>query len=89
MIVVFGVIGYTFNKLSYSLPPLILALVLGDLAGACSEAMLLSQGASSIFWSNALVGSIVGLGIVLLCWPMIGLARSDVRGRGRATRRST
>ena len=84
MIVVFGVIGYTFNKLSYPLPPLILALVLGDLAeSSFRQAMLLSQGSLSIFWSNPLVGSIVGLGIVLLCSPMIGLVRSAVRGRRR------
>jgi putative tricarboxylic transport membrane protein len=80
MIVVFGAIGYVFNKLSYPLPPLILALVLGDLAeSSFRQAMLLSQGSLSIFWSNPLVGSIVGLGIVLLCWPMIGFLRG-VRG---------
>ena len=84
MIVVFGVIGYTFNKLSYPLPPLILALVLGDLAeSSFRQAMLLSQGSLSIFWSNTLVGSIVGLGIVLLCWPVIGLVRNVVRDRER------
>ena len=84
MIVVFGVIGYTFNKLSYPLPPLILALVLGDLAeSSFRQAMLLSQGSLSIFWSNTLVGSIVGLAIVLLCWPVIGLVRNVVRDRER------
>jgi putative tricarboxylic transport membrane protein len=71
LVVVFGVIGYVFNKLSYPLSPLVLALVLGDMAeSSFRQAMLLSQGSLSIFWSNALVGSIVSLGIVLLLWPV-------------------
>ena len=33
---------------------------------------LLSQGALSIFWSNPLVGSIAGLAVLLLLWPLWG-----------------
>jgi putative tricarboxylic transport membrane protein len=72
LVLVFGVIGYIFNKLSYPLAPLVLALVLGDMAeSSFRQAMLLSQGSLSIFWSNALVGSIVSLGAILLLWPCI------------------
>ncbi len=72
LVLVFGVMGYVFNKLSYPLAPLVLALVLGDMAeSSFRQAMLLSQGSLSIFWSNALVGSIVSLGLILLCWPFI------------------
>jgi putative tricarboxylic transport membrane protein len=72
LILAFGVIGYIFNKLSYPLAPLVLALVLGDMAeSSFRQAMLLSQGSLAIFWSNALVGSIVSLGIILLLWPFI------------------
>ncbi|HET7156358.1 MAG TPA: tripartite tricarboxylate transporter permease, partial [Hyphomicrobiaceae bacterium] len=72
LVLVFGAMGYVFNKLSYPLAPLVLALVLGDMAeSSFRQAMLLSQGSLSIFWSNALVGSIVSLGLILLCWPFI------------------
>ena len=72
MMVVFGVIGYVFGKLNYPLPPLVLALVLGDMAeGSFRQSMLLSQGDLSIFFSNWLVGGIMGLGLVLLFWPAI------------------
>ena len=72
LVLVFGAMGYVFNKLSYPLAPLVLALVLGDMAeSSFRQAMLLSQGSLSIFWSNALVGSIVSLGLLLLCWPLI------------------
>jgi len=62
------------------LPPMVLALVLGDMAeSSFRQSMLLSQGDLSIFWSNGLVGTIFGLGVILLFWPVIswlmGMAR--------------
>jgi putative tricarboxylic transport membrane protein len=83
MMMVFGVVGYFFKKLRYPLAPLVLALVLGDMAEASfRQAMLLSQGSLSIFWSNPLVGSIAGLAIILLLWPLVGV----IRGRNVARR---
>jgi putative tricarboxylic transport membrane protein len=72
IMVLFGVIAYVFNKLNYPLAPLVLALVLGDMAeSSFRQAMLLSQGSLAIFWSNGLVGTIFGLGVILLFWPVI------------------
>ena len=73
MMLLFGVAGYLFKKLKYPLAPLVLALVLGDMAEASfRQAMLLSQGSMAIFWSNGLVGGITSLALVLLFWPLIG-----------------
>jgi putative tricarboxylic transport membrane protein len=73
MMVAFGVVGYVFKKLRYPLAPLVLALVLGDMAeSSFRQAMLLSQGSLSIFWSNPLVSSIAGLAVAMLLWPVIG-----------------
>jgi putative tricarboxylic transport membrane protein len=70
--VVFGVVGYVFKKLDYPLAPLVLALVLGDMAeSAFRQSMLLSHGDLRIFFSNWLVGSIMALAIVMLFWPVI------------------
>ena len=80
LMLVFGVIGYLFKKLEYPLAPLVLALVLGDMAEAIfRQAMLLSQGSLAIFWSNPLVGGIAGLAVVLLLWPLVGVARRRAR----------
>ncbi len=84
MMVVFGVIGYVFKKLKYPLAPFVLALVLGDMAETSfRQSMLLSGGNMGIFWSNPLVGSIVTLALVILCWPLVGKLRS--RGGGGGT----
>ncbi|HXF52843.1 MAG TPA: tripartite tricarboxylate transporter permease [Hyphomicrobiaceae bacterium] len=70
--VLFGILGYAMSKLGYPAAPLVLALVLGDQAeSAFRQSMLLSQGDISIFWSNWLVGSIMGLGALLLLWPAV------------------
>ncbi|MBQ0959795.1 tripartite tricarboxylate transporter permease [Ideonella sp. 4Y11] len=82
LMLVFGVLGYFFKKLKYPLAPLVLALVLGDMAEASfRQAMLLSQGSLGIFWSNGLVGSIVALALAMLVWPLLSFARQTLRRR--------
>jgi putative tricarboxylic transport membrane protein len=82
LMMVFGVLGYLFKKLKYPLAPLVLALVLGDMAEASfRQAMLLSQGSLGIFWSNPLVGSIVSLAMLMLLWPLLGWAKRLVLRR--------
>jgi putative tricarboxylic transport membrane protein len=74
LMLIFGVIGYVFKKLDYPLAPLVLALVLGDMAeNAFRQSMLLSQGSLSIFWSDGLVGTITTVALILLFWPLITL----------------
>jgi putative tricarboxylic transport membrane protein len=82
LMMVFGVLGYLFKKLKYPLAPLVLALVLGDMAEASfRQAMLLSQGSMAIFWSNPLVGSIMALAMVMLLWPLWGVVKRQVARR--------
>jgi putative tricarboxylic transport membrane protein len=82
IMLIFGVLGYIFKKLGYPLAPLVLALVLGDMAeSAFRQAMLLSNGNMRIFWSNPLVGSIVTLALVMLFWPAISIALAKLRGK--------
>jgi putative tricarboxylic transport membrane protein len=80
LMLVFGVIGYLFKKLDYPLAPLVLALVLGDAAeNSFRQAMLVSQGDMGIFVSNGLVGSITGLALLMLFWPLISRLIALVR----------
>jgi putative tricarboxylic transport membrane protein len=80
MMVLFGVIGYAFKKLSYPLAPLVLAIVLGDRAEASfRQAMLVSQGEMSIFFANKLVGGLTTLALALLLWPLLSFAIAKAR----------
>ena len=81
MMMVFGVLGYLLKKTNYPLAPLVLAIVLGDSAEeAFRQALLSSGGTISVFWSNGLVSSIMGLGVVAGIWPLIGLLFGKLRG---------
>ncbi len=83
LMLVFGVIGYVFKKLDYPMAPMVLALVLGDMAETSfRQAMLLSQGSLSIFFSNWLVGTLVMLALTLLFWPAISYVLDALRSGG-------
>ena len=76
----FGVAGYLFKKLGYPLAPLVLAIVLGDRAeSSFRQAMLVSQGELAVFFSNALVGTMTVLALLLLFWPLIAWMMAKVR----------
>jgi len=77
LMLVFGVVGYLFNKLDYPLAPLVLAIVLGDKAEeSFRQSMLISQGDLSVFFANPLVATIMGLGLLMLFWPAITAAKA-------------
>ena len=81
LMIVFGLMGYAFKKLKYPLAPLVLALVLGDMAeSSFRQSMLISKGDPSIFLSTPLAGAITALALLMLFWPLIGLLRRGGRG---------
>jgi len=87
LMLIFGVVGYVFKKIGIPLAPFTLALVLGSRAeDSFRLAMIGAGGDLSVFWSNALVGSITTLALLLLFWPAIAAALEWARG---ATERPT
>ena len=68
----FGVVGYVFKKLDYPLAPLVLALVLGDMAeNALRQSLIMSQGSLAIFFIRPISGVITALAIVFFLMPVI------------------
>ena len=69
---IFGVIGYVFKKLDYPLAPLVLALVLGDLAeNALRQSLIMSQGSLLIFFDRPISGAITAVAIFFFLLPVI------------------
>lgn len=80
----FGVVGYVFKKLNYPMAPMVLALVLGDMAeNAFRQSLLGSGGSLAVFFSNPLVGSITCLALVILLWPVASGLLHRLRNPGR------
>jgi putative tricarboxylic transport membrane protein len=70
--VIFGVIGYLFKKLDYPLAPLVLALVLGDMAeNALRQSLIMSQGSLMIFLIRPISGVITAVAIFFFILPLL------------------
>jgi hypothetical protein len=87
MMLMFGIVGYLFQKLDYPLPPLVLAIVLGDKAEeSFRQALLGSQGSMAAFFWDAQYGikwlssAIMILGVTLLLWPLVTWVRERLAG---------
>ena len=69
---IFGVIGYVFKKLDYPLAPLVLALVLGDMAeNALRQSLIMSQGSLAIFLTRPISGVITAAAIFFFILPLL------------------
>jgi putative tricarboxylic transport membrane protein len=69
---IFGVIGYVFKKLDYPLAPLVLALVLGDMAeNALRQSLIMSQGSLAIFITQPISGVITAVALLFFMMPII------------------
>ena len=69
---IFGVVGYVFKKLDYPIAPLVLALVLGDLAeNALRQSLIMSQGSLAIFLARPISGAITAAAIFFFILPII------------------
>jgi putative tricarboxylic transport membrane protein len=79
---IFGVIGYVFKKLDYPLAPLVLALVLGDLAeNALRQSLIMSQGSLLIFFTRPIAGAISAVALFFFVLPVITPWWRRLRGR--------
>ncbi len=82
---IFGVIGYVFKKLDYPLAPLVLALVLGDMAeNALRQSLIMSQGSLAIFLTRPISGVITAVAIFFFIMPLLTAWRKMRRDSHRA-----
>ncbi len=76
LMLVFGVVGYVFRKLDYPLAPLVLALVLGDMAeSALRQSLIMSQGSVLIFVQRPIAAALTIAALMLFALPVLGSLR--------------
>lgn len=70
--IIFGVLGYLFKKLDYPLAPMVLALVLGDMAeSALRQALLISGGNPIVLFKPPIALPLMVAAIIIFFWPTI------------------
>jgi len=83
---IFGVIGYVFKKLDYPIAPLVLALVLGDMAeNALRQSLIMSQGSLGILFTRPISGVITLVAILFFIMPIISPWWRRMRGNPMIT----
>jgi putative tricarboxylic transport membrane protein len=77
----FGVLGYLFKKLDYPIAPMVLALVLGDMAEqAMRQALIMGQGSPTVFFRPPIALPIMILALLIFFWPVISSLKAKLKG---------
>jgi putative tricarboxylic transport membrane protein len=70
--IIFGVIGYLFKKLDYPIAPMVLALVLGNMAeSAVRQALIMGRGNPLIFFRPPIALPLMLLALFLFFLPSL------------------
>jgi len=70
--IIFGVVGFLFKKLDYPIAPMVLALVLGNMAeSAARQALIMGHGNPLIFFRPPIALPLTLLALFLFFWPSI------------------
>jgi putative tricarboxylic transport membrane protein len=78
----FGFIGYVMKRYGFGLAPMILGMILGDLAEvSLRRAMLLSDFDPSILITRPISAGLILFAILSLCYPL--MQKYILRGRGK------
>ncbi len=72
VIVVFGVMGYVFEKLRFPISPMVLGLILGPLAeNSYMQTMISYHNDWTVFFRGGLSGTLMVLSVVALVYPLL------------------
>lgn len=82
LVVIFGALGYLFQRVGYSPAPLILGFVLGPmLEENLRRAMLMARGDPVRLVSDPLTGILLAMSALLLVWALVGGLRKMIASR--------
>jgi len=82
MIVIFGIVGYLFERFRFPIAPMVLGCILGPVAeNSFMTSMIAYQNDWTVFFTRPISGSVMILVVVALAWPLIRLVRAALRER--------
>ena len=84
MIVIFGVVGYLFERFRFPIAPMVLGCILGPVAEtAFMTSMISYQNDWTVFFTRPISGSVMALTALALAYPMLRALRRTLRGPRR------
>jgi putative tricarboxylic transport membrane protein len=80
MIVIFGIVGYLFERNRFPIAPMVLGCILGPVAEtAFMTSMIAYKNDWTVFFTRPISGTVMVLTILALAWPMIRYLRRTIR----------
>ena len=80
MIVVFGIVGYFFEKQRFPIAPMVLGCILGPVAeNSFMTSMIAYQNDWTVFFTRPMSGVVMALTILALVFPLVRHARHVIR----------
>ncbi len=72
MIVIFGILGYLFEKFKFPISPMVLGAILGPIGEtAFMRSMIAANNDWTVFFSGPISGTLMGASIVALSYPIL------------------
>ena len=85
LLVVFGVLGYLFERFKFPITPLVLGVILGPLAESAFMTTMISYGNDwTIFFTRPISGPLMAVAIITLLYPLFRHMRRKGKIRGTA-----
>ncbi len=83
LILLFGIIGYVFDKIDIPVAPLVLSLVLGGIMEqSFRQAMTISGGNTSVFYGSAITVTLLTMSVISVALPFIIPRLKAMRDKG-------
>ncbi len=81
MIVIFGVVGYLFEKSRFPIAPMVLGCILGPVAETSfMTSMIAYQNDWTVFFTRPISGSVMVFTVLALAYPLFRAIRRRIRG---------
>jgi putative tricarboxylic transport membrane protein len=82
MIVVFGVVGYLFERYRFPIAPMVLGCILGPVAeNSFMTSMIAYQNDATVFFTRPISGVVMVMTVIALAWPTIRYLRGLLRAK--------
>jgi len=82
MIVIFGIVGYFFEKMRFPIAPMVLGCILGPVAeSSFMTSMIAYSNDWAVFFTRPISGVVMALTILALAFPLVRHARRLVRAK--------
>jgi len=82
MIVVFGVVGFLFERFRFPIAPMVLGCILGPVAeNSFMTSMIAYQNDATIFFTRPISGVVMVMTVIALAWPTIRYLRGLLRSK--------